>query len=100
RRRHRRRPGDAGLFLRPAAGDQRAAGLAAQEGGRMTRKPIATTEVRWVRNTLIGVALVFVLLFLVLPLAAVFAEALRQGFGAYLEGLKDPHAWSAIRLTL
>ena len=39
------------------------------------------------RYTLIGVALAFVLLFLVLPLAAVFAEALRKGFGAYLAGL-------------
>eukprot|EP01041_Mallomonas_annulata_P021261 gene21261-41273_t len=37
---------------------------------------------------------------LVLPLAAVFAEALRKGFGAYLEGLREPDAWSAIRLTL
>jgi sulfate transport system permease protein len=39
-------------------------------------------------------------LFLVLPLAAVFAEALRKGFDAYLEALKEPDAWSAIRLTL
>ena len=40
------------------------------------------------------------LLFLVLPLAAVCAEALRKGFGAYLEGLREPDAWSAIKLTL
>jgi sulfate transport system permease protein len=39
-------------------------------------------------------------LFLVLPLAAVFTEALRKGFGAYLDGLREPDAWSAIRLTL
>ena len=52
---------------------------------------------RW---TLIGLALAFMLLFLVLPLAAVFAEALRKGFGAYLEGLREPDAWSAIKLTL
>ncbi|MBE7368333.1 sulfate ABC transporter permease subunit CysW [Ramlibacter pallidus] len=64
------------------------------------RKRIATTESPWVRNTLIGVALVFVLLFLVLPLAAVFTEALRKGFGAYLEALREPDAWAAIRLTL
>jgi sulfate transport system permease protein len=63
-------------------------------------KRIITTEAAWVRYSLIAVALAFVLLFLVLPLAAVFAEALRKGFGAYLEGLREPDAWSAIRLTL
>ena len=52
------------------------------------------------RYTLIALALAFMLLFLVLPLAAVFAEALRKGFGAYLEGLREPDAWSAIKLTL
>ena len=52
------------------------------------------------RTCLIGVALTFVLLFLVLPLAAVFTEALRKGFGAYLAALREPDAWSAIRLTL
>jgi sulfate transport system permease protein len=61
---------------------------------------VSTTETPWVRNTLIGVALVFLFLFLVLPLAAVFTEALRKGWGAYLEGLREPDAWSAIRLTL
>ena len=59
-----------------------------------------TTEAPWVRRLLIALALAFMLLFLVLPLAAVFAEALRKGFGAYLEGLREPDAWSAIRLTL
>ena len=52
------------------------------------------------RRTLIGVALLFVALFLVMPLAAVFTEALRKGFGAYVDGLREPDAWSAIRLTL
>ncbi|MES2423567.1 MAG: sulfate ABC transporter permease subunit CysW [Pseudomonadota bacterium] len=61
---------------------------------------VTTTEAPWVRNTLIGIALVFVVLFLILPLAAVFAEALRKGFGAYLEALREPDAWSAIQLTL
>ena len=59
-----------------------------------------TTESPAVRRTLIGIALVFVVLFLMLPLAAVFTEALRKGFGAYLEALKEPDAWSAIQLTL
>jgi sulfate transport system permease protein len=59
-----------------------------------------TTEPAWVRWTLLGIALVFMFLFLVLPLAAVFTEALRKGLDAYLEAFKEPDAWSAIRLTL
>jgi sulfate transport system permease protein len=59
-----------------------------------------TTEPAWVRWTLIGIAMAFIFLFLLLPLAAVFTEALRKGFGAYLEALKEPDAWSSIRLTL
>jgi sulfate/thiosulfate transport system permease protein len=59
-----------------------------------------TTEAAWVRYTLLAVALVFMFLFLVLPLAAVFTEALRKGLGAYWTSLQEPDAWSAIRLTL
>jgi sulfate transport system permease protein len=64
------------------------------------RAKAGTTEAAWVRYTLLTVALVFLLLFLVLPLAAVFTEALRKGAGAYLEALQEPDAWSAIKLTL
>ncbi len=64
------------------------------------RAESGTTESAWVRYTLIGIALVFLFLFLVLPLAAVFTEALRKGFGAYWAALQEPDAWSAIRLTL
>ncbi len=64
------------------------------------RAQAGTTEAAWVRYLLIGLALAFVLLFLVLPLAAVFTEALRKGFGAYLQGLTEPDAWAAIQLTL
>jgi sulfate transport system permease protein len=68
----------------------------------MTSKKVqaGTTEARWIRFSLIGLALTFMFLFLVLPLAAVFTEALRKGLDAYLEALKEPDAWSAIRLTL
>ncbi|MGE0119879.1 MAG: sulfate ABC transporter permease subunit CysW [Dongiaceae bacterium] len=45
-------------------------------------------------------ALAFLLLFLLLPLAAVFIEALRHGVGAYLAALVEPDALAAIRLTL
>jgi sulfate transport system permease protein len=52
------------------------------------------------RRCLIGVALVFVGLFLLLPLAAVFTEALRKGWEAYWTALQEPDALSAIRLTV
>jgi sulfate transport system permease protein len=64
------------------------------------RAEAGTTEAAWVRYTLIGISLTFLFLFLVLPLAAVFAEALRKGFDAYWQALKEPDAWSAISLTL
>ena len=67
---------------------------------QVRRKQISTTEAPWVRYTLIGIALGFVFLFLILPLAAVFTEALRKGFGAYFAALREPDAWSAIELTL
>ncbi len=76
---------------------------AAATGGHTAprrRAQAGTTEARWVQWLLIGVALAFLLLFLVLPLAAVFTEALRKGLDAYLAGLREPDAWSAIRLTL
>jgi sulfate transport system permease protein len=66
----------------------------------LSKKRITTTESPWVRRTLIGLALAFLALFLLLPLAAVFTEALRKGLDAYLEGLREPDAWAAIRLTL
>ena len=76
------------------AASSRTSGTTAQ------RTRAGTTEPAWVRYTLIGIALAFVLLFLVLPLATVFTEALRKGFGAYFDALADPDAWSAIKLTL
>ncbi|MEG0922235.1 MAG: sulfate ABC transporter permease subunit CysW [Comamonas sp.] len=68
-----------------------------REGSQATS---TVTEPRAVRWSLIAVALVFMLLFLVLPLLAVFYEALRKGWDAYAGALKEPEAWSAIKLTL
>lgn len=59
----------------------------------------ATSEPPWIRWTLIGIALGFLALFLVVPLAAVFTEALRKGFETYISTLTDPDALSAIKLT-
>lgn len=53
-----------------------------------------------VRRTLIGVALLFLTIFLVLPLASVFAEAFAKGWRTYLDSIRDPDAAEAIRLTL
>jgi sulfate transport system permease protein len=60
----------------------------------------ATTEPPIVRRLLIGLTLGFLTLFLFLPLAAVFYEALRKGLGVYFAALVDPDAVAAIRLTL
>ena len=60
----------------------------------------STGEPAWLRRALIGIALLFVALFLILPLAAVFTEALRKGVDAFFEAFKEPDAWSAIKLTL
>ena len=49
---------------------------------------------------LIGVAVVFLVLFLFLPLASVFVEALRAGLGTYFAAITEPDAVSAIHLTL
>ena len=60
----------------------------------------ATSEPAWVRWGLIGVALIFLGLFLLVPLAAVFAEALRKGWGVYLAAITEADALSAMKLTL
>jgi sulfate transport system permease protein len=60
----------------------------------------AVTESRAVRFLLIGIALSFLALFLLLPLAIVFATALQKGWIAYWAAISDPMARSAIRLTL
>jgi sulfate/thiosulfate transport system permease protein len=60
----------------------------------------ATGESRTVRWALIGTALVFLTLVLLLPLAIVFTQALAKGLPAYLEAIREPDALSAARLTL
>jgi sulfate transport system permease protein len=59
-----------------------------------------TTERAWVRRTLIGAAVLFMLLVLVLPLVLVFVEAFRKGSGEYFAAFGDPQTQAAIRLTL
>ncbi len=52
------------------------------------------------RIILIGSALLFLVLFLVMPLLAVFVQALAKGFGVYLAAISQPVAWAAVQLTL
>ena len=66
---------------------------------RAPRKATNTLEPRWVRYTLITVALLFLTLFLFVPLVAVFYEALKRGWSTYQEAVVDPDALAAIKLT-
>ncbi len=65
----------------------------AVSGSAITEPPVA-------RAALTVVAVVFLSLFLLLPLVAVFVEALRSGIGAYAAAIVEPDALAAIRLTL
>jgi sulfate transport system permease protein len=60
----------------------------------------ATSESRTAKAVLIGTALIFLAVFVVLPLAAVFSEAFERGIGAFTDAIATPDARSAIRLTL
>ncbi|SKA07309.1 sulfate transport system permease protein [Enhydrobacter aerosaccus] len=60
----------------------------------------AIAESPWVRWLLIAIAVGFLALFLLLPLLAVFAQALSRGLGPYLSTFADADTQSAIRLTL
>jgi len=60
----------------------------------------AIVEARWARWLIGGTALGFLGVFLVIPLAVVFTEALRKGVEAYFASLSEPAALSALKLTL
>ena len=59
---------------------------------------LATRDAPWVRRLIIGIGLTYFLPFLLAPLIAVFAEALRKGWSVYLAALVQPDALSAVRL--
>ena len=60
----------------------------------------ARTEPRLVRLVIIGIAVAFLSLFVVLPLLIVFTQAFSRGISTYLAALAEPEALSAIKLTL
>ncbi len=63
------------------------------------QRRISTRESRGVTLLLTGIALIWLLLFLGLPLLAVFIEAFSKGWQLYLNALKEADAWAAIKLT-
>jgi len=65
-----------------------------------SRAAQATTEGVFVRWLLITIAVLFLSVFLFMPLAVVFASAFAKGLSVYLAALREPDALAAIRLTL
>lgn len=60
----------------------------------------AIAEPPLVRLLLISITLLFLGMFLLLPLTLVFSEALKKGWEVYVEAIGEPDAAAAIRLTL
>ena len=60
----------------------------------------AIGEPKLVKWALLGLALLYLGLFLVLPLASVYAQALAAGLGHFFASIVDPDALAAVRLTL
>jgi sulfate/thiosulfate transport system permease protein len=69
-------------------------------GGRATPQAAARSAPAWVRWSLIAISVAFLGLFLLMPMVAVFVNALSKGFEVYVRALSDPDALSAISLTL
>ncbi|GAM10235.1 sulfate transport system permease protein CysW [Geobacter sp. OR-1] len=66
----------------------------ARSGNNTNTEP---APVRWL---LVATAMLFLTLFLFVPLAAVFSEAFSKGWETYLAALREPDTWSAIKLTV
>jgi len=60
----------------------------------------AVDDPLWAKVLIVGVVMAFLALVLILPLAAVFVEALRKGLGPALEAVNNPDALAAVKLTL
>src|SRR5580692_7415343 len=67
---------------------------------RLKAQRRSTSEPPWVRRSLIGVALLFLTLFLFIPIVSVFVQAFGKGIAFYFQTIADPLALSAIKLTL
>jgi len=60
----------------------------------------ATRENPLIKWSIVGISLAFFILFVLMPLFAVFGEALRRGFGPYFAAIIAPDALAALKLTL
>lgn len=67
---------------------------------RRTTNGAIYTEPRWVQFTLLGIALAFMGILIVVPVANIIYEALGDGWGAYVDSIRDPDTISALQLTL
>ena len=85
---------------RHAGPENEGAKAGAAPAARPRPGPRANDDPLWIRVTLVAIALAFVALFVVLPTATVFSEALKKGWQVYLAALRDEGALAAIRLTL
>src|SRR5213592_333709 len=85
---------------RTAAADRSATQMSELQYSLHSARDGLRTEPRPIRIVIIAVAVIFLTIFVVLPLVVVFAQAFSKGVGAYFSALADPEALSAIRLTL
>jgi sulfate transport system permease protein len=76
------------------------AALAARTKRPLARARPVTQDAPLARFVMIGVTLIFLLLFLVAPLAIVFNEAFSKGYAAFMEAFSEPDAIAAVKLTL
>lgn len=77
------------------------AGIAKQKlGAGYAKSQRGTEESPLAKWTLITIAMLFCLVFLLLPLANVFVQALSKGWSVYVQSLTHPDSWAAIKLTL
>ena len=77
-----------------------ATSLGVRSGAARFEANTATRDPAWVKGLVLVLSLGFFLIFLLLPLFAVFVEALRRGWSVYIAALVEPDAVSAIKLTL
>src|SRR5256885_964488 len=85
---------------RTAAADRSATQMSELQYSLHSARDGLRTEPRPIRIAIIAIAVIFLTIFVVLPLVVVFAQAFSKGIGAYFAALSDSEALSAIRLTL
>ncbi|MGB7890267.1 MAG: sulfate ABC transporter permease subunit CysW [Xanthobacteraceae bacterium] len=88
----------------PIKAEPKPAPLSARSAARAPATPRRRIDARedapWVRVVVVAIAVGFMSLFIVLPLACVLTEALAKGVADYFAALTDPDTLAAIRLTL